>query len=1071
MKSQLSTLYELSLSIGTSLNLDHNIAAFMSTLVEKTSVVNASIWLKFPKEDKKEQEVKVLGTVYSRYKDVSFENIQLLGKGATEKPYTILKKENQEGTIVIDFGKKGANEDVVIYCLEESIVFLMELSLEENEEEFLEAVLPVINKLKLSIKACLAYEQSITETERRKEIQKELEENEEKYRTVVNNIAEGLVITDLEDNLIFINKQMSKLSGYQLGDIIGQKACGIFIPEDYRDVYNRKTLRRKEGEAEEYEMLLKYKEENFWTASISATSYRNSKGDIIGTIAAINDISDRKKMELAVSREEEKYKSIIENMELGLLEVDPEERIIKAYPKFCKLTGYEEEELIGQVATDIFLDEDELNRMLQYRKARKRGESGVYEIQLKKKNGVKIWVMISGAPYFDENNNVVGSVGIHLDITQRKRVEQEIRESQEKLQLILNTSLDAIIMIDEASIVVDWSPSAEKIFGYSTHEAVGFSLDGLIVPPSMIAAHRKGMSHYMKTGEGPVLNTRVELPAIKKNGEQILIELTISPIKIDDKYYFSSFCRDITVRKKNEKALIDAKKAAEQARNVERQFLAHMSHEIRTPMNAVIGMTYLLGRSDLSAEQIDYLDALKFSADSLMGIISDILDLSKIDAGEIEMEERPFSLHHLLESLQRTYQFKVQEKNLSVQMTIDDDIKNQLIGDKTRLGQILGNLLSNASKFTSEGYIGVNALLVKREDDVFWIKFQVYDTGIGISKDSLDIIFNSFKQATVNIHREFGGTGLGLSIVKQLVEIQNGLISVESELGKGTMFEVILPFKDSGITTKEEQKIKTQISESIQKMSELTILIAEDNLINQKLITSIFSQWGIKFDLAENGLEAVEFSKQRLYDIIFMDINMPKMNGHEAVRTIKKDKSNINCNTPIITLTAAALQEERRKMFELGVYDFITKPFSPQELQQTIYSCLDKSIELDVFIDELPKAESSGTYDLSHLRKFSQGNPEFVNEMIQMFLEEVPKSLLQMESAYKEKNIKELQDLAHQLKSTFGTMGMIKQQETAKSIEHYVKKNKSCSKEYYSKIQNIVEECESIYSLLKKELL
>lgn len=1075
MIKELSTLYELALSIGTSLDIVENSQKFLSTLVEKTTIEHASVWLMLPNQNHSKTNSRVFEAPFRQYANYSVEAIKKVSSLGEESPIAVWEKSiffsNVPSTSIV---AQSAN-NLVVYTLGHLGVMLLEVASERKNEEnsILHSIQHVMDKFVLSLEACLAYEQSITETERRKAIQKELEESEEKYRTVVDNIAEGLVITDLDDNLIFVNKQMGKLSGYDIQDIIGQKACDVLVPEAYREDYNSKTLKRKQGESEQYEIPLKNKEGEKWIASISASPYQNTKGEVIGTIAAINDISNRKKIELAVLRSEEKYKSIIENMELGLLEVDSQDRIIRAFPKFCELTGYEEHEIIGKTATDIFLDDEGRAQMNNELNARTEGRSGVYEIQVKKKNGDWIWVMISAAPYYDDDDKIIGSLGIHLDITQRKRVEQEIRDSQEKLQLILNTSLDAIITIDENSIVTDWSPSAEKIFGYCQKEAIGVSLDELIVPKHMISSHQKGMGHFMKTGEGPVLNKRIELTAIRNTGEEFPLELTISPIKIDNRYYFSAFCRDITARKQSEQALIDAKKAAEQARNVERQFLAHMSHEIRTPMNAVIGMTYLLSQSSLSEEQKDYLEALKFSADSLMGIISDILDLSKIEAGEIELEERPFSLHHLLESLQRTYQFKVQEKNISVQMMIDDAIQNQVIGDKTRLHQILGNLLSNASKFTSEGYIGVNGLLERVEDDFFWLKFQVYDTGIGISQDNLGVIFSSFKQATIDTHREFGGTGLGLSIVKQLVEIQGGCIHVESELGKGTMFEVILPFKDSGINTQQELTTDIQLQEEGMRLEDLTILIAEDNSINQKLITSILSQWGIQFDLAENGLEAVAYADKKLYDVIFMDINMPKMNGHEAVRAIKKTATNLNFETPIIALTAAALQEERRRMFEAGVHDFITKPFSPQQLKQTIYSCLDKSLELDAEFVAKPVEVKVDIelYNLSHLNKFSRGNNAFVHEMIQMFLDENPQTLKHLKKAYQDDLFDKVRDLAHQLKSTFGTMGMRKQQEMAQKIEHHFKSNGIQSEEYEKKIQQLIVDCKEVYPYLKNELL
>ncbi|MBL4649252.1 MAG: PAS domain S-box protein, partial [Aureispira sp.] len=724
--------------------------------------------------------------------------------------------------------------------------------------------------------------------------------------------------------------------------------------------------------------------------------------------------------------------------------------------------------LIGKVAIDVFLDKKANLLMNKESEARKLGKSGVYEIQLKKKDGQKIWVLISGAPYYDEENKVVGSVGIHLDITQRKNIAQEVRESKEKLQTILNTSLDAIITINESSIVVDWSPSAEKTFGYSSKEAIGRSLNELIIPKAM--RHQKGMSHFMKTGEGPILNKRIELTAVRKSGEVFPIELSVSPIRVQGKYFFSSFCRDITVRKENEKALIDAKKTAEQARKVERQFLAHMSHEIRTPMNAVIGMTYLLGQSSLSQEQEDYLEALKFSADSLMGIISDILDLSKIEAGEIELEHRPFSLHHILNSLQKTYQFKIQEKNISVEISIDDRIHNQIIGDQTRMSQILGNLLSNASKFTTEGYIGVHAILEKNEEGV-WIKFQVYDSGIGISKDNLEIIFDSFKQATIDTHREFGGTGLGLSIVRQLVELQGGKIVVKSELGKGTTFEVLLPFHDSGLPIDNREENTIHSNNIMSRLSTLDILIAEDNLINQKLITSIFSQWGISFDLASDGVEALDYSKCNVYDMIFMDINMPRMNGHEVVLAIKADPHNLNFKTPIVTLTAAALNEERKRMFEAGVYDFITKPFSPQQLQQTIVSCLDMSLIIEEELIEHinSKKDTNQLYDLTSLKQFSQGNPQFLQDMLQMFLEQTPKDLRAIKDGFQDNDWAKVQDLAHQMKSTLGTLGMLKEQEIVQEIEKNMKNKNYALKQNLELIENLISSCENVYHLLEEE--
>ena len=947
----ISLLYELSLAIGTSLDVRVNISHFLSALVDKTDINYASVWLNTKMTENNNSNLYLVCSSSSNQVDeFILPEGAIINKLLATRSFVIVEDSDVLFKDINNKNETGIGQ-YILYKVGDVGFMKMYVPTKNNSSlnhTKLAQLQSVIDKFAVSVKACVAYEKSILETQRRKQVQDELEQSEEKYKTVIDNIAEGLVITDLEDNLIFINEQMCKLAGCKVEDVLGVKVCEAFVPEEYWEEYTHKTLSRKRGEGGQYEIPLKYSDGTLWDAFVIASPYKNNKGEVIGTIGAI------------------------------------------------------------------------------------------------------------------------------IDITKRKKEKQAIIESQEKLQMVLNTSLDAIVTINEDSEVTDWNHVAENIFGYSRHEAIGKTLHGLIIPKRMRDAHEKGMVRFMKTQKGVMMNKRIEIIAVRKSGEEFPVELSVSPIKIQGNFFFSAFMQDITKRKENENALIKAKQTAEKARNIERQFLAHMSHEIRTPMNAVIGMTYLLRQSELSEEQNEYLEALQFSADSLMEIISDILDLSKIDAEEIEFDARPFSLQSILDSLQNTYRFRVKGKNISVEIHIDDNIETQIIGDRTRLNQILGNLLNNASKFTSEGYIGINVVLEEVKDDTFWINFQVYDTGIGISDENLDKIFESFKQASAGIHGEYGGTGLGLSIVKQLVELQGGRISVSSEVEKGTMFEVVLPFKDSG------KKImrggdKFNYDNGIQsRIQELDILIAEDNPINQKLITSIFMQWGANFDLVPNGKEAIEYSKNKKYDLIFMDINMPVMNGYEAVIELKKEKNNLNADTPIITLTAAALQEERKRMFKAGVFDFITKPFSPKQLQQTIVNCLDKNVNpVDIMIDknEDSKCEPMAkVYDLSHLEKFSQHNPDFVREMIDMFLSQNPMDLGKLDEFLGDKNWGQVKDIAHQMKSIYGTLGMIEQQNISKDIEHNVRDGNVNLQHYLDWAKQLRKGTEQVYPLLQEEL-
>ena len=405
----------------------------------------------------------------------------------------------------------------------------------------------------------------------------------------------------------------------------------------------------------------------------------------------------------------ELYRTVVQSLSEGIIMTDMEGQITFVNQRMCDLSGYSEEELMGQKAYELLLVPEEQQVIKNNIEKRRQDISNDYVVEHLHKNGTRWQGRIKASPIKNKKGEITGILGVVIDITKELKAEQKILESEEKLHKIIDTSLDAVITIDEKGLVTEWSQHAETIFSYTREEALGKNMGNLIVPPQHREAHARGMKHYLRTGEGPVLNKRIEITGYDKGGREFPIELSITPIKLKDRFVFSGFIRDITDRKKAEAELIRAKQAAEQARVAEQQFLANMSHEIRTPMNAVIGMTHLLYETKPTLDQKEYLDSLRFSADSLMGIINNILDLSKIEAGELVFENRAFNLLELLKSLQQTFQFKVREKPVSVVIDFDPKIENHLIGDSTRLNQILTNLLGNASKFTPRGTIGIKA--------------------------------------------------------------------------------------------------------------------------------------------------------------------------------------------------------------------------------------------------------------------------------------------------------------------------------------------------------------------------
>ncbi|MEM9919282.1 MAG: response regulator [Bacteroidota bacterium] len=629
------------------------------------------------------------------------------------------------------------------------------------------------------------------------------------------------------------------------------------------------------------------------------------------------------------------------------------------------------------------------------------------------------------------------------EISERTKIQEELNTSEEKLRKIIDTSLDGIITIDEEGMVTEWSKQAVKIFGYTQAEAIGQEMADLIVPHRYQEAHRNGMKHFLKTGEGPVLNSRIEITSIDKTKREFPIELSISPIRLDGKYIFSAFIRDITDRKQAEADLIKAKQVAEQARLAEQQFLANMSHEIRTPMNAVIGMTHLMYETQPTESQREYLDSLRFSADSLMGIINNILDLSKIEAGELDFEKRTFDLRSLLLSLQQTFQFKLRDKPVSVVVDLDSRIENQLIGDSVRLIQILTNLLGNASKFTKRGTIGVKVQILAQSLDRYILEFKVHDTGIGIEADNIDRIFQNFKQAEVGITRKFGGTGLGLAIVKQLVELQGGSIQVTSEKHKGSVFTVVLPFQNAHI-----KQLETSIEDKMQEeksiaFDHLHLLVVEDNPMNQKLIGKILEMWHCPFDIAASGEEAIQYSQKQKYDLILMDIHMPEMDGCETTQHIRSDRQNINMESPIVALTAAALLDEKNRAIEAGMDDFLTKPFAPKQLSEKIQHWTSQVEDTGAAGQQkfTSTKQAMVKVDLQYLHNLSKGDDQFVQDMITIFLREIPNAMTAMKKAHEAHDWRELEAIAHRIKTNYMMVGMKEQEEIALKLEKNIRQN------------------------------
>jgi signal transduction histidine kinase/DNA-binding response OmpR family regulator len=466
--------------------------------------------------------------------------------------------------------------------------------------------------------------------------------------------------------------------------------------------------------------------------------------------------------------------------------------------------------------------------------------------------------------------------------------------------------------------------------------------------------------------------------------------------------------------------LNESEKQVRQAAQVKEHFIANMSHEIRTPMNAILGFTGLLRKQPLGNMAKQYVGYIQSSGETLLGIINDVLDLSKIEAGMMRIEKAPFSLRGLLQSVETMFLPKAEEKKLELFHRVEDTIPDLLNGDSVRLTQILVNLVSNAIKFTAQGYVRINVSQVSLENDAVVIRLTVADSGIGIAKDKLEHVFQRFTQAEENITRRFGGTGLGLSIVQQLVTLQNGTISVTSEPGSGSFFTVEMPFD----IVNDEGEGHTPVAAPANnlQLEKLKVLVVEDNIMNQQLMRHLLDGRNIRYDIANNGKEALAILRNETYDLILMDVQMPVMDGYTAARLIRDE---LKLTTPIIAMTAHAFAGEREKCISFGMNDYLAKPIKEEILFALIGSFANLKENFTAKVSEPAQSKSSFTViNLAYLQELSGGNVDFEQEIMKQFVEQIPAEILCLQLAYSNSDWTLLKSTAHNLKTTVSFLGL-----------------------------------------------
>lgn len=537
---------------------------------------------------------------------------------------------------------------------------------------------------------------------------------------------------------------------------------------------------------------------------------------------------------------------------------------------------------------------------------------------------------------------------------------------------------------------------------------------------------------------------------------------------------------DITSFIKNEEVLLNTITVKEGAAKIKEQFLANMSHEIRTPIHGIISLTQFVLNTTVSDEQKKYLELIRKSADTLLVIVNDILDLSKIDSGKLVFEETPFSVKDTIQTAVASFIPKTTEKNIELKTEVSKHLPDYIIGDPVRLTQIINNLLGNAVKFTDKGSVCLSVSAENAFDENISLSFKISDTGIGIPAHKIESVFDSFTQAGDDITRKYGGTGLGLTITKQLVERQNGNILVESEFNKGTTFTFNIPYK---VCTENKADCNSEQKADFKLPASLKVLVAEDHDINRFIIERMFKDWGLQTEFAVTGIEAVKAASEKIYDVILMDIEMPDMNGYKATEIIRAELPAPNNQVPIIAMTGHAMTGEKEKCIGIGMNDYLSKPFKPEELKERIATLISTTAQSETSIpkqpDELigkttentPEESEIATpiINLDFLKEISENNDQFFVEFIQMFLTNTPVSISEIETGINTMNWEAVRQAAHKMKPSFNYVGLKELSALSSKIEEMAKKQENMEA-IKANLASIKNTCKRAFVELEQEI-
>lgn len=743
------------------------------------------------------------------------------------------------------------------------------------------------------------------------------------FQSLFNNSSEIHCISNQEGKVEFINSSIEQIIGFTEQEIIGRSILEFYAPDDQQVLQNMQdSMARGETRMEYITKLLTKNGSAKWFSfnNVNLNGLWLSNGrDVTKQILAEQEL---KQLSLVAS-----------HVTNGVVINDASNNILWINKAFETITGYTLEDVKGKKLGNIITGKQSDPQILEYAAHQvDKKRSFTIELLTYKKNQDPIWLSVVNSVILDENGRIDRTIEIIKDITERKRTEYDL---QTLSTAVTKADVGVIIRNDKNELI--WlNKTAEKIFGWNLYELKGSTFD------SRFVGELTNLNAYQIAKESCINNLPYEIEVVIYNKDRKPIWLLIHSTPLNDSEgvvdRHLSILIDISVRKKAEEELLKTREKALQLSRAKETFISVISHEIRTPINAVIGMSRILLEENPAPSQMDNLNILKFSSENLLKLVNDILDFTKIETGNMQLESVPVDLKQLARQTLHTLSFKVENNNLELNLDIDPNIPELVLADSTRLYQILMNLLGNALKFTTAGEVKLSLSLIEEHPESVMVKFRVSDTGIGIAPDKFKSIFEAYSQASSDTSRKYGGTGLGLTITQKLIELHQSVINVNSELGKGSEFYFQINFKR--ILDETPKLPPSFLFEPIMA----SILVADDNQINRVLAKKILNKWGMEADFATTGLEAFEMATAKDYDLILMDLHMPVMDGLEATKLIRQQPQEKYKTIPIIALTGSVFGLDLENLHQEGLTDHFLKPYTPEGLYTKIKPYLKQEV-------------------------------------------------------------------------------------------------------------------------------